>query len=438
MTRTAQDLREATDFDFCLWWGEIGPDQRQAFPAQERTEFFARAKALSPGWKGNGKSNGDAERGRAWADAETERRAGAFEEPELPDHQMMDWNGLSMREPPPMDWIMKEWLSWSPTLLAGRGGIGKSLMIQTVLTQLACGLPTWCEAVDPLRVLYWACEDEHDHLWRRQNLICKSLKIGFDGLQNLHMDARCGLENTLMSVSFGRPDWTPTLEKLRQQVNDLEIDVLALDNVGHAFGGNENARHEVTVFINRICGLVRGRRFCPILLGHPAKIKDSEFSGSTAWEAACRMRWFMADKLPDAHATEDETPDSDMRIVAKRKTNYTVADFQKFHFANGVLVPEIREHADPGIMDSIRRRRAQTIVVQAIEKLTKMGVVVSNSTGKNYMPSIAAQHKLMEGFTKRELGEAMIALMNDGKLVRGTCGLDDSRHEKIGLKLSYS
>src|SRR3990167_10318488 len=108
----------------------------------------------------------------------------------VPRHNYLHWGALDGLEPPPFDWLLDHWLSWHPTLLAGRGGIGKSLLVQQVGTQLALGLPTWCAATKPVKVLYWACEDDHDQLWRRQAMICNKLGMPMSGLENFRVDAR--------------------------------------------------------------------------------------------------------------------------------------------------------------------------------------------------------------------------------------------------------
>jgi RecA-family ATPase len=104
-------------------------------------------------------------------------------------------------------------------------------------------------------------------------------------------------------------------------VNDLRVDVLVLDNIGRVYGGNESDRHQVTMFVNGALGMVRGRPFAPVFLGHVARSQGSEFSGSAAWENACRMRWYMARTLPDHKQDEDEPTDTGIVYLAKRKAN---------------------------------------------------------------------------------------------------------------------
>ena len=354
----------------------------------------------------------------------------------VPQHNYLHWDALDGLEPPPFNWLLDHWLSWHPTLLAGRGGIGKSLLVQQVGTQLALGLPTWCAATEPVKVLYWACEDDHDQLWRRQALICKKLGEPMSGLGNFKVDARYGMENTLLSTEFGRPMWTSRIELLREQVNDLGTQVLLLDNIGHTFGANENVRHDVTLFLNGIAGLVTGRKFCPILLGHPSKAVNSEYSGSTAWENAVRMRWYLDDKLPDAKGEPDAPPDPDYRVLAKRKTNYTKLDYIEFRFDEGALIASMPESTEPGLMANLHKQKATRVVLSAIRRLKEMGIrMTEGNASPQYLPKLAIQYKLNEGCTKAELDAAMRTAMLDKKIIKGIVGIYSNRSPMEGLCL---
>lgn len=354
----------------------------------------------------------------------------------IPRHNYLQWAALDGVEPPPFDWLLNHWLSWHPTLLAGRGGIGKSLLVQQVGTQLALGLPTWCAATEPVKVLYWACEDDHDQLWRRQALICAKLNAPMGALGNFRVDARYGMENTLLSTEFGRPMWTGQIELLREQVNDLGTQVLLLDNLGHTFGANENVRHDVTLFVNGIAGLVVGRPFFPILLGHPSKSVNSEYSGSTAWENAVRMRWYLDDKLPDVKGDPDSPPDSDYRVLAKRKTNYTKLDYVEFKFNEGVLIPVLPEIVEPGLMTSLQKQKATRIILNAIKRMAEMGNRCTDANNSpHYLPKLAMEYKLNEGCTKREMAEAMRDALLAQKIVKGVVATYPNRNPMEGLKL---
>ena len=343
----------------------------------------------------------------------------------------LDWSVLAQTKAPAREWIWPHWLSWSPTLLAGRGGIGKSLFTQQLGTALATGGDDMVKPARPVRVLYWACEDDTEELWRRQERICAHLKVPMTALENLVIDARLGLDNTLFTTEFGRPMWTPLIGELTEQVNDLGIDVLFLDNIGQTFGANENDRHHVTSFANGIVGLVRGRKFCPVLVGHPAKSSNSEYSGSGAWENAVRMRWFLSDRLPDEQEPENDTP-TNMRVLAKRKTNYSQNDILRMTVQDGVLVSMVDEHGASSI-DHLWETRAENVVLAGLDAILRMGKTASETPGPAYLPKLLCEFGMVDGLGKAEVERAMRRLLRDGKLRRDEVGRYANRAPKYGL-----
>ena len=419
-----------TDGEFTALWLGMPQDEKAELDQAERAAAIQRYRELTP-WIGAAVDR---------LDRSQQRIEQALDKPDITpavaQSNVIDWSTL-IGEPPPFRWLLDHWLSWHPTLLAGRGGIGKSLLVQQVGTALACGLPTWCEAVEPVNVLYWACEDDKDQLHRRQDLICKQARIGFESLENnFHVDARIGLENTLMTTDYGRPVWTPTIEVLRQQVNDWQIDVLFLDNIGHVFGGDENSRHVVTRFINGIAGLVTDRPFCPIFLGHPSKAPGSSYSGSTAWENSVRMRWYLDDKMPDQKNgdSSDPDPDPDYRILSKRKSNYTALDYVQLKFEAGTLQPIDHQRGDSGMIKMLRAKKAASVIRSAMLALAKANIYGNDTPGRSFLPVVIIQNKLAEGSTKAELTDAMRTMILSQELKREVVGKNSARHDIYGLK----
>lgn len=349
-----------------------------------------------------------------------------------PSRHIVDWVSLAQLEPPEFEWILDDWLSWHPTLLSGRGGIGKSLLAQEIATCLAMQKRLFRLPPRPVRVLYWACEDDEAELWRRQRRICAFLGIDIAELQeNLIIDARLGLENTLFATEYGRPTWTPLVGELDQQVNDYKVDVLMLDNIGQVFGANENDRHHVTSFANGIIGLVRGRKFCPIFMGHPAKVSGSEYAGNAAWENAVRMRWFLSDRLPDEKASEEESADDSTRYLCKRKANYSGKDYIRFKFENRVLKPAPDDNGDtpPDVVDALRARRDEVVVIEALKRLANMG----EHPLPTKLYTKMAEFRLTEGRPKRDLEDAMRRLMMTGSIKRAVVGKYANRNSREGL-----
>jgi AAA domain/Bifunctional DNA primase/polymerase, N-terminal/Primase C terminal 1 (PriCT-1) len=339
------------------------------------------------------------------------------------------WGSLDGCEPPPRTWWIQDWLGPWPTLTSGMGGVGKTRLWQAIATSLATNKRYFGTAsARELRTLMWCCEDPRDEIWRNQAAINRHFDIDMSDLSRSLIVPRVGCENVLMDFVYGKPTFTPLMDHLREQVNDLKIDVLVLDNTGQTFGCNENDRHQVTKFVNGICGLTE-RPFCPVFLAHPARSPKSEYAGSAAWENACRMRWFMGPQLP----SEDESAPTteDIVYLCRRKANYTNRDYIRFSFDNGVFVP--------GEVDlqtrAVREELGEHAVLTAIARLTESGTVPNDAKNSPYyLPTKMVNMQLTNGCEKRELEAAMIRLLRKGRIkVEGVRG--SSRHSRNGLAI---
>ena len=354
-------------------------------------------------------------------------------------HRMLDLPALASTPPPTFPWYETGWLSPHPTLLSGRGGVGKSLLALQIGIARAAGIPfLTADAAPRQRVLYWACEDDADELHRRIARCCHHMGVDMASLAGwLHIDCRLGLDNILMSVEYGKPMWAPAYGLLSEQLNDLDAHIWLGDNIAHMFAGSENDRTPVTVFAAGIAA-ARGVPYCPLLLGHVAKAQGSEYAGSTAWENAMRMRLFMGRALPD-QTEPDEDADNAIRVLAKRKSNYSADDLLKFRLQDGVLVPErAQDAADEagGMVAHIRRQNARQTVLKALGKLAEMGIVSSQATGANYLPAQMERFKLMGEYGKRDIVAAMDWLLTEGVIKRGPMGKDKASRDRFGLVIS--
>jgi hypothetical protein len=318
------------------------------------------------------------------------------------------------------------------TLLAGRGGIGKTLLAQHIATALALG-HDYIEPLESRRVLMWAGEDDEAELWRRQVQISSWMGKPLPALtERFFLHSYAGSDITLMAPVFGALTPTPMLTELCEQVSDYRAEVVILDNVARLFGGSENDRHAVTTF----CALVQGAcaPAAVILLGHPAKAAGSEYSGSTAWEGAVRARLYLSDRPPDQEAEEDAPIDDSVRYLSRRKANYSALDIRRFTMADGgVLIPDAIE---PTRTVQPRGELLRDTVRRAVRKLAERGLHGTASTASpNYLPRLARQYKLLETVTDKTFASAMREMVMAGELVSQEVGRDSSRHPKSGLVL---
>jgi hypothetical protein len=326
--------------------------------------------------------------------------------------------------------------------VAGSGGSGKSSLVQHQATVGALNRPYIAGQAQPFKSLIWNCEDDHDELWRRQERICDHEKVAMANLDGrLILESRYGCENALMVETRDGLATTSLMKELREQVNDLGVDVLWLDNAAHLFLGNHDDRTHVTSFINSLNGLVTGRPFAAVVVAHPGKALGSEYSGSVAWENAVRMRWYLGTRLPDQRPEEGEEDDAlsaKVRYLAKRKANYTAADYVRMTMHNGLLLPDREPQGGMGgMVTAIDERRAEEICIAGFHSLVGMGLQPSDgSTARDYLPKQLVAKHLNSGYTKRDIEKAMNRLMASGKFSRGQVGMYTNRSPKLGLILN--
>jgi hypothetical protein len=351
------------------------------------------------------------------------------------ERRPLRWTDLETKTPPTRSWHISHWLTAGPTLLAGVGGVGKTLIAQTIGTALALGRPFLDEIRAPSTVLMWACEDDHDELWRRQVDICAHFGVPLSAIEGKFIvEPRLGRENTLYDLAYGSAKWTPLRAELASQVADYGAKVLFLDNIGQLYGAKENDRHHVTAFLNGLAGI--SPDLAVVIMGHPAKTTESEFSGSTAWENGVRMRWYMGYRLPDQPAEEGAEPEEPtVRYLAKRKANYSDKDFRKLEFSGGLFVPE-NSHPRPMFAMSYAERLEATsqCVLRALQKITDAGIRVTDGrTSPDYLPRKMRDMKLHQDYSAKELADALGHLRLAGKVTEGVVGKYANRGPKTGL-----
>lgn len=351
----------------------------------------------------------------------------------VPDRRSpLNWDEMEGKEPPAREWIVPHWLpAGHGTLLAGRAGIGKTIIAQHIATAVALGRE-YIEPIEANRVLMWAGEDDEAELWRRQRAISAHFGSGLSDLtERFTLFSYADTDITLAAPVFGQMAPTPMLEELRQQVSDYRVMLVILDHIARLYGGSENDRHEVTTFmawLQRTCAPA-----AVLLLGHPAKAVGSEFSGSTAWEGAVRSRLYLSDRPPDAQPDDDAPPDDRVRYLARRKANYSAVDLRRFNLIDGVLIPDTIE------LDRPRRPSgefAKDIVRRAVRMLAERSIHGSASNSSSgYLPKLAGQYKLLDSMTAKDFAGTMRQMILAGELISREVGKYSNRAPRLGLVL---
>lgn len=378
----------------------------------------------------------DAEHG---AEAPEEAQEASAPEPALeagrPERRPLDWLTLAQAQAPQREWAIPHWLGFGyVTLLAGPGGVGKSLLAQQMASSIAVA-DEFLETLSiPRRVLMWAGEDDTEELWRRQLAIASAQHRELGEYRDLIVESYAGRDCTLATTVFGKLEPTAMLKELAEQVEDYDADVVFLDNVARLFGGSENDRHQVTLFINLVAGACNGRRQrAVVLLGHPAKAEGSEWAGSTAWEAAVRSRWYFGRTLPDAKDDEEAAADPNQRFLARRKSNYSGLEARQMRYDASRHVLVMEQAAAP-IERGLHPTRAENVVLEALEQLVKQGVSTSDEKRSSaFLPRVMVDRKLATKGQVGALTDALYRLQKAGRVVRMQVGQYPNRTAKMGL-----
>ena len=261
-------------------------------------------------------------------------------------------------KPPPREWIIPGWLPTGRLVLfVGEGGRGKSRLAAQLGAAIATGKRAWlpsdpdpksvlpdppkivrarqegesdeeymrafADTSDqhfPAKVVYWGAEDERAEVNRRLVDMCSGDakdSIVFNDIEdNFHF---------IPAMSSG-PLWAPNPEDrwalgeitphglwLRRYCEVHKPRLLIIDPLVSAFGCNENARAEVRLFANSWDGWAIRHGISILIVAHPAKASNSEYSGSSDWWSAVRNLWSFGlrtatGKVPQPNEDSESAP----------------------------------------------------------------------------------------------------------------------------------
>lgn len=328
---------------------------------------------------------------------------------------------LASTLPRPRDWIVEGWLpNRHVTVLSGVGGSGKTTLSQQLATAVATGtafLGVPVPTAGPVLAVF--AEDDQDELHRRQQAMNRALGRQMTDLKNVRWMSPIGKDNAL--VRFG-PDGgirrTDFYERLRRAAKQYKPRLVILDNVAQMFPGNENSRPEVTAFVNLLTGFARDFECGVLLLAHPAKGEGSEYSGSTAWDACVRSRWYFG--RPKGDDGTAGPPTGDHRILRRSKSNYAPAGTEiACRYIGGAFVPL----TGPTGATLSQADHDQSVFLAALDELTAQGRTVTDSVTSptRYAPKVLATMPAARSadVTVGRLKTAMGALLAEGYIAVG-------------------
>ena len=203
------------------------------------------------------------------------------------------------------NWLPAEFLS----MLIGQSKIGKSILTFEIVIALAMGYDPFQgvlsenpdrnlkPTLEPINITYCSYEEPKDLSQNRIHMICQHLPL-------LDYDA---VKDRIQYIDFNGfgPLWgvdkrehratrqiiQQTGLRLFEDTKAHQSKLLVIDPLAAAFGGNENDRTVVREFTGMLNRWARMNNCAVLLIAHPAKAEDSEYSGSTDWLGSCRAMW---------------------------------------------------------------------------------------------------------------------------------------------------
>jgi RecA-family ATPase len=339
---------------------------------------------------------------------------------------------------PPRQWLVPHWMPRGHlSSLYGRGGGGKTTLIMQYGMACSAGGFWLGMQVPKLRVAGLFCEDDEDELHRKLSTVAEAMNRPLSAFKNFTYLPRLGLENLLVAKSRAGLVTTPFYDDMKTMIGDTKPDLLLGDGIADLFGGNVNDPTESTYFINAFIGLMRPTKGSAVLLGHPNKAGTSEFTGCGAWENKPRSRLYLAPPPAPENGEEPDLNDP-RRVLMRSKANYAAKDSLELVWRDGVF-----RVADPKLMSlnercalEARQHAARDAFLDALGQLDGMQVHVSHSPNAgNYAVKVFLEHSLADGFSKRELREALNQLLNDRRVIANEpVGWSGNRNKLTGLK----
>lgn len=301
------------------------------------------------------------------------------------------------------------WGDWIPlrraTMLTGDGGIGKSLLVQMLMTCIALGRPflgmETCQGI----ALYVTAEDDLDELWRRQKAICAALSVHVQALVGkLLLCSLCGDGDTSLANfdAAGRMTPTPRWRQVEATANLHQVRFAAFDTATDMMGGDHNDIHQVASFVNLLTGLAITQNGATMILHHPNKA-GADWLGSIAWHNKVRSRLILK---------RTDNGDNDARVIENPKANYGPSGSRiEFRWHAGAFVrDEDLSESTASELRSVAVANAENAAfLVCLRQRASEGVqrAVGPSSGPNYAPAQFEGMAQAKGYKKADFKRAM-------------------------------
>jgi hypothetical protein len=261
----------------------------------------------------------------------------------LPAVASEPWGGFLASEildrPKPREWIVDAMVPRKTVvLLAGAPKVGKSLLLQQMLTSVSQGVPWIGCHTEQVKALGIFLEDDRDELSRRQWDIAASDHQKPEDLGEwLELNPREHVATKLFTFPRGNdvPQLTPFGQKLWRIVDEAGYQLIGLDPAILLFGGRTIIDPEkIANCLRELTKLAADHNAAIVISAHTNRADPSSFAGPNAWlgtvRAAMNMRIAMDDMMRE--------PIRGQRILSDLGGNYGSWDRITLIWREGVWI----------------------------------------------------------------------------------------------------
>lgn len=202
-------------------------------------------------------------------------------------------------------WIVNGWIPrGAVTILSGPGGVGKSRLALQIATEVATGGGrdilgggVW-RTLRQCDVCYWSWEDDENEIKKRLGQLVEEKH-----LENLeeHLHIFTLVDHGPLYAPNPRGSGhistvgqvTPLFDDLAEYALVHNAKLIVIDTAASSFLGDENARALVRQFLDACTSVAQRLDASVLILAHPSKATNGEFSGSTDWTNRTRSAFTM-------------------------------------------------------------------------------------------------------------------------------------------------
>ena len=336
----------------------------------------------------------------------------------IPELRASDWDGQPV---PEQEWFIKDMVpTRTTTLLYGDGGVGKSFMALQIAVATAMGVETLGMKPRAGRVFYIGAEDEARIFHMRAAKLVTHLGGTFADLDDLHIIPLADQDSILMlpTKQGGMAD-TPLWTALKARICEFDPVLLVLDTAANLFGGNENAKSDVTPFIKSMNSIAMRADCTSLMLAHPSvagMATGTSTAGSVGWHNTSRGRL----SLTIGKGIDGE-PDRTKLVLGQRKENYGPGQSNKTikRLPDGTFclwadqpVHLIADHDEAD----------DALFLELLALKTGQNENLCVATGTSYAPAKMAAHPKGKATGKARLAAAMTRLIDSETIVNEQFG----------------